>query len=171
MVAASIVPASPARAAFADQQCPEASQYVSAIALLRPDDPPQKVYEATRAATNAYETCSTRQLADGNVEPAVHYAYVRRASFGVVEARALLALNRRSEAKTVLETSKRLAAEVVDWRQNMSFGGSSKDNRASLYHDSAKDVLDAANAMLAKLEAPAPAGPAVSAPPRSSPSR
>jgi len=173
-LAVSLVPAAPAGAAFSDKQCPEASQYVEAFSQLKQADPPQKVFDAAHAVVSAYDTCQKRQLSNGNVEPGVHYAYVRLASFGIVEARALLALNRASDAKGVVETSKRFASEVYDWRQNMSAtsGSDAKDNRKSLYYDSAKDILDAANAMLAKLNAPAPApaGPALTPAPKSSPS-
>ena len=123
------------------------------------------------ATTNAYSTCAKRQLTDANVEPGVHYAQTRNAQFGIVEARALLALNRPAEAKAVLENSKRLAQEVFDWRRsgNGASDLGSRDNRPSFYHDSAKDILDAANAMLAKLNAP-PA-PAASASPAAAPHR
>jgi hypothetical protein len=173
-LAVSIVPGTPAGAAFSDSQCAEASQYVNAFSQLTQADPPQKVYDAAHAVVSAYDSCQKRQLSNGNVEPGVHYAYVRLASFGVVEARALLALNRPSDAKAVLETSKRFASEVYDWRGNMTatYSSDTKDNRKSLYYDAAKDILDAANAMLAKLNAPraAPAGPAFTPAPKMSPS-
>ena len=173
-------PAVPAAAAFSDALCPEATQYVIALGQLSQSDPPQKIYDAAHAATAAYETCAKRHLADGNVEPGVHYAYTRWSSFTIVEARALLAMNRTSEAKATLENGKRLAADVVDWRRSLGQNGgnrpgeaNSRDNRPSYYRDSAKEILDAANAMLAKLNAPqapsAPSGPALSPGPRSSP--
>ncbi|HZW53063.1 MAG TPA: hypothetical protein VFF00_03465 [Candidatus Elarobacter sp.] len=164
-------PATRADAAFSDALCPEASQYVIAMGALAQSDPPQKIYDAAHATTNAYSTCAKRQLTDANVEPGVHYAQTRNAQFGIVEARALLALNRPAEAKAVLENSKRLAQEVFDWRRsgNGASDLGSRDNRPSFYHDSAKDILDAANAMLAKLNAP-PA-PAASASPAAAPHR
>ena len=165
--------ATPAGAAtITDQLCPEASQYVNAMAQLSQTDPPQKIYDAAHAVTSAYDTCQKRHLSVGEVEPGVHYAYVRQAQYGVVEARALLALNRPGDAKAVLETSKRLAAEVYDWRRNMSFGGDSKDSRPSIYRDAAKEIVAAASEMLAKLNAPsaAPMVPMSTPAPRSSPS-
>jgi hypothetical protein len=167
------VGATPAGAAtITDQLCPEATQYVNTLADLGQNETPQKVYDASHAVTSAYETCQKRHLSNGNVEPGVHYAYTRQASYGVVEARALLALNRPGDAKSVLETSKRLASEVVDWRRNMSFGGDSKDSRPSIYRNAAKDVVSAANELLAKLNAPStpPAAPAFTPAPKSSPS-
>jgi len=172
-LAVSIVPATPADAAFSDSQCAEASQYVNAFTQLTQADPPQKVYDAAHAVVSAYDSCQKRQLSNGNVEPGVHYAYVRLASFGVVEARALLALNRPSDAKAVLETSKRFASEVYDWRNTMtSTSNDPKRNPKSLYYDAAKEILDAANGMLAKLNAPAavPAGPALTPAPKTNPS-
>jgi hypothetical protein len=55
----------------------------------------------------------------------------------------------------VLQNSRRLAGDVFDWR--------SDTKRPSNYHDAAKDIVDAADAMLAKLSAPA--SPAASAAP------
>jgi len=102
-----------ADAAFSDKLCPEATQYVIALTSVPPNDA-QKVYDAAHQTTNAYEICSRRHLADANIEPGVHYAYTREASFLVVEARALLALNRPADAKAVLEHSRRLASDVMD---------------------------------------------------------
>lgn len=146
---------------FADTVCPEAAQYVSAIGRLTRSDPPQKVLDAAHAATNAYETCARRKLADQDVEPGVHYAYTREASFSVVEARALIALNRAADAKVVLENTRRLASDVFDWRRSngANDSGGGKDTRPSLYHNSAKEILDAVNTMLATLNAPASATP------------
>jgi hypothetical protein len=161
---ASVVPAS---AAFSDQLCPEATQYVVAITSLPRNETAQKVYDAAHATTTAYDACAKRHLADANVEPGVHYAYTRQASFEVVEARALLALNRPADAKALLENAKRLAQDVFEWRRAISQKGaviasSGSDNRPSVYHDAAKEIIDSVNDMLAKL--PAPTGPASGAP-------
>jgi acyl-homoserine lactone acylase PvdQ len=159
----------PAQAAFSDQICPEATQYVVALGQLQPAPPlgnapagdsAQKVYDVARAATSAYDTCSKRHLSNGNAEPGVHYAYTREASFGILEARALLALNRPGDAKAVAQNSKRLAQEVFDWRRSIAQSGgiissSGSDNRPSIYRDAAKDIVAAADDMLAKLAAPA----------------
>jgi hypothetical protein len=158
-----------ADAAFSDQLCPEATQYVVALGTVKPTDA-QAVYAAVHAASNAYDTCSKRQLADANVEPGVHYAYTREASYEVVEARALLALNRATDAKAVAQNAKRLAQEVIDWRRSYQQSGSSivssgSDTRPSAYRDSAKDIVAAANDLLAKLaDVPAPAASATPAP-------
>ena len=134
-------------AAFSDRLCPEATQYVVALGKLTQTDTPQMVYDTAHATTNAYETCATRHLGDGKIEPQVHYAFTRQASFSIIEARALVALNRPADAKRVLQNSRRLAADVYDWR--------SDSKRPSNYHDAAKDIVDAVDAALAKLSAPA----------------
>jgi hypothetical protein len=170
-VAVLMAPASRAgaQAAFSDKLCPEATQYVVAVSTLTQKDLPQKQYDALHAAANAYDNCGKRHLASAEIEPGVHYAYTRQASFGVAEARALLALNRTADAKRALENSKRLAQDVFDWKQSYNQSGSSiassgSDNRPSVYRDLAKEVLAAANDMLAKLAAPAAAATPVPSP-------
>ncbi|HEY6236072.1 MAG TPA: hypothetical protein VIW69_13300 [Candidatus Elarobacter sp.] len=163
------VPAARADAAFSDQLCPEATKSVVALGTMSQTDPPQRQYDALHAATAAYDTCAQRKLGDAKTEPDLHYAYTREASFGIVEARALLALNRPSDAKRVLENSKRLAQDVFDWRRSVSQNGSviassGTDNRPSIYHDAAADIVAAANDMLAKLAASQATGAASPAP-------
>jgi hypothetical protein len=167
------VPAQRAAAGFSDTVCPEATQYVVVLGTLKTSDPPQKIYDAAHAATSAYDLCAKRHLGDGNTEPGVHYAYTREASFDVLEARALVALDRPADAKQLLESCRKLAQDVVDWRRSLDQNGgnspgesNAKDNRPSVYHDAAKDVLDAANAMLAKLNAAPGAATAAPAPHR-----
>ena len=68
-----------------------------------------------------------------------------------------------------IETSKRLAQDVFDWRQSIGQNGSviassGKDNRPSIYHDAAADIVAAANDMLAKLAASQASGAASPAP-------
>ena len=152
-----------AQAQFADTLCPEATQYVVALGKLTQSTPPQQVYDVAHATTSAYETCAARYLSDGKIEPQVHYAYTRQASFSIIEARALVALNRPADAKRVLQNSRRLAADVYDWRTDTNA------KRPSNYHDAAKDIVDAADAALAKLAA-APAASTAPAP-ASSPHR
>jgi hypothetical protein len=164
-VAAAVVAACAARAGaaapapFADTICPEAAQYVTTLRTLTPADPPLKISDASHAVSAAYETCAKRKLSDQDVEPGVHYAYTREAAFEVLEARALLAQNRPADAKAVLENSRRLASDVFEWRRPLGPNDAgAKDTRPSLYQSSAKDVLDAVNALLAKLNAPPASG-------------
>ena len=164
-VAVLLVPASRAgaQAAFSDRLCPEATQYVVALGKLTKDDSAQKVYDAAHATTSAYETCATRHLGDGKIEPQAHYAYTRQASFSIPEARALVALNRPADAKRVLQNSRRLAADVFDWR--------SDSKRPSNYHDAAKEIVEAADAALATLAAPASPAASGAPAPSSAPHR
>jgi len=159
-------PRAQAQAQFADTLCPEATQYVVALGKLTQTTPAQQVYDVAHATTSAYETCASRYLGNGQIEPQVHYAYTRQASFSIIEARALVALNRPAEAKRVLQNSRRLASDVFDWRTDTNA------KRPSNYHDAAKDIMDAADAMLAKLSATAPPAAATAAPaPAASPHR
>src|ERR1700681_3109766 len=100
---------------FSDQICPQATQYVLAIGKLRKDDPPQRVYDAGQAATDAYERCSKEKLSSGLREPQ-HYADARAGQFAVVAARALIALNRPDDARRELEHWRPLVQQVVDWQ-------------------------------------------------------
>jgi hypothetical protein len=175
-VAAFATSAPRADAAFSDALCPEATQYVVALGQVPPNDPPQRIYDAARATTAAYDSCAKRQLADAKIEPGVHYAYTRQASFAILEARALVALNRPSDAKAVVLNAKRLAQDVFEWRrsidQNGSYIASSRsNNQPSFYRDAAKDVIAAADDMLAKLSAVPPAATAVPAPAATGPHR
>ena len=154
-----------AQAAFSDRLCPEATQYVVALGKLTASDSAQVVYDTAHATTAAYETCATRYLGDGQIEPQVHYAHTRQASFSIIEARALVALNRPADAKRVLQNSRRLAGDVFDWRTD------SNTKRPSNYHDAAKDIVDAADAMLAKLSATATPAASGAPAPASSPHR
>ncbi len=163
-IAALGLPAVRADAAFSDKICPEATQYVVALGQLKPTDSQQAIYDAAHATTTAYDNCAKRALSNGDVEPGVHYAWTREAGFAMLEARALAALNRPADAKAVLLNAKRMAQDVYDWRRSMGQNGaviasSGSDTRPSMYRDSAKEIIAAADDMLAKLAAPAAAPP------------
>ncbi len=167
-----LVPGTRADAAFSDQLCPEATQYVVALGTMSQTDPPLKRYDALHATTRAYDTCAKRHLTNAKIEPGVHYAYTRQASFGLVEAQALIDLNRPTDAKREIENSKRLAQDVADWRQSIAQGGSNisssgSDNRPSIYREAAKEIVAKANEMLVQLAASA--APGASAAPAASP--
>jgi hypothetical protein len=160
-VAAFVLTAPPSRAGaepFSDKVCTGASQYVTALAALSTSES-QKVYDAAHATTGAYETCGKRYLADGSTQSA-QYAYTRQAYYGLIEARALLALNRTSDAKAVLESGKRLVTEVLEW----SGSGPGTGRMRSVYRPAAKDILDDTTAMLAQVKAAAVATAAPAAP-------
>ena len=154
---------------FKDTICPEATQYVMAVGRARSDDPPQRIYDVAQAAANAYERCSKQKLSYGFRE-AQHYADTRGSAFAVVAARALIALNRADEARRELESWRPLAQQVVDWQTEtqttvqghrptggdlQSPGGGSvsgSDHRKSMYHESAKEIVAAIDAELAKID-------------------
>ena len=100
---------------FSDKICPEATQYVLAVGKLRKDDPPKQIYDASQAATDAYERCSKEKLSNGFRE-AQHYADTRAGQFAVVAARALVALNRPDDARKELQHWRPLVQQVVDWQ-------------------------------------------------------
>jgi hypothetical protein len=152
---------------FSDTICPEGTQYVLAVGKLRKDDPPQRVYQAAQAATDAYERCSRDKLSYGFRE-AQHYADTRASQFAVVAARALVALNRPADARRELEHWRPLAQQVVDWQsesttsaqghaphgdlQNDVAHVNASDHRASMYHDSAKEIVEAIDTEIAKID-------------------
>jgi hypothetical protein len=145
---------------FSDTICPEGTQYVLAVGKLRVDDPPQRIYDAAHAASEAYARCSSQKLAYGFRE-AQHYADVRSAQFGVVAARALVALGRLDEARSLLQHDRALAQNVADWITdptafnsadvNGSAVATGSDKRPSMYRESAKDIVTAADEALAEI--------------------
>jgi hypothetical protein len=160
---------------FSDVICPEATQYVMAVGKMRNDDPPQKIYDVSQAAADAYARCSKDKLSNGFRE-AQHYADTRGAGFAVVAARALVALKRTDEARAQLQAHRLLAQNVVDWQTETmtpSQGHSpgthgdpavahdtnalGSDHRPSMYRAAAKDVVVAIDALLASINGLPPA--------------
>ena len=140
---------------YADALCPESVQRVQAMTKMKASDPPAAVYEAVRAAMDAYQTCLERQLGDANIEPGVHYAQLREAQFGVLAARALVGLGRVEDARSELERDRKLAQNVAEWQYSNSGSniGTSQGTygQNSVYHDTAKEIVAAADAALARL--------------------
>lgn len=146
--------------AFSDTICPEGTQYVLAVGKVRTDDPPQRIYDAAHAASEAYARCSSQKLAYGFRE-AQHYADVRSAQFAVVAARALVAMGRLDEARSMLTYHRARAQQVAEWiteptAQNSAHANGSAvatagDNRASMYRESAKEIVLAADEQLAEI--------------------
>lgn len=151
---------------FSDTICPEAVPYVIDVGKLRKDDPPQRVYDAAQAATDAYERCS-RDKIFSNVREAQNYADTRAAGFAFAAARALVALNRGDDARRELAFWRPLVQQVVDWKsetqsviQPNARGADvtpqaatvpTSDHRHSLYYDAAKAVVAAIDAELARI--------------------
>ena len=145
---------------FKDAICPEGTRYVLEVGKIRTDDPPERIYAAAHAAAQAYATCSTQKLAYGFRE-AQHYADVRRAGFGVVAARALIAMRRFDEARAELVSDRVMAQNVIDWMTETQAYGSANvhveqvaiagDHRPSMYRAAARDVVASADEALAEL--------------------
>ncbi|MEA2785604.1 MAG: hypothetical protein QOF71_1708 [Candidatus Eremiobacteraeota bacterium] len=152
--------ASAAAPGFTDAICPEGTRYVLEVGKMRTDDPPERIYAAAHAAAQAYATCSTQKLAYGFRE-AQHYADVRRAGFGIVAARALIAMRRFDEARAELVRDREMAQNVVDWITETQAYGSANvhveqvaiagDHRPSMYRAAARDVVVSADEALAEL--------------------
>ena len=154
--------ASATEAHFSDVICPEATQYVLALGKLRTVDAPQQIYDATQRASEAYARCSSQKLANGFRE-AQHYADVRSAQFGVVAARALIALGRREAARAELLRCRALAQNVADWfTETEAFQSADRDghavtvnsdHRPSMYRVSAREIVESADEALSELDA------------------
>ena len=168
IIACSFGPVSAEAPAFKDAICPEATQYVLAVGKLTKDDPPQRIYEGAQGASDAYQRCSKEKLSSGNPE-GQHYADTRGSSFAVLAARALIALNRPEDARRELTQWRPLAQQVVDWRSGSVASAqghapvgemqgdvasvSRGDHRNSVYRDSAKEIVVAIDAELARIDA------------------
>ena len=158
--AATAVPSAAVQPGFSDTICPEGTQYVLAVGKVRVDDPPQRIYDVAHAASEAYARCSSQKLAYGFRE-AQHYADVRSAQFGVIAARALVALGRLDEARALLLHDRALAQNVADWitdptafnsaHVNGSAVATGSDKRPSMYQESAKEIVTAADEALAEI--------------------
>jgi hypothetical protein len=145
---------------YSDQVCPEAAAPVIALQGLTTGSPPQKIYEAAKAAASAFDTCGKQKLGNQDIEPGAHYAFTREAQFGVLEARALIALGRADDAVAELRHDRALAADVADWQaalHGVDPGVSvPSDSRYSRFRASAQAVVEAADAELKRLASPAP---------------
>lgn len=153
-------PASSAVPGFKDTICPEGTQYVIEVGKLRIDDPPQRIFAAAHAASQAYATCSGQKLSYGFRE-AQHYADVRSAQFGVVAARALIAMRRYDEARTELQRDRAAAQNVADWiAETEAFNSAdvngsavtiAGDRRPSMYRESAREIVLSADQALTEI--------------------
>ena len=145
---------------FTDAICPEGTHYVLEVGKLRVDDAPERIYAAAHAAAQAYATCSSQKLSYGYRE-AQHYADVRRAGFGVVAARALVAMRRYDEARAELLHDRAVAQNVADWlTETEAFGTANVhieqvvvagDHRPSMYRASAREIVLSADEALAEV--------------------
>jgi len=149
-----VAPAARAAERYSDAICPEATAKVVEFTDLgaQPKINLLDLRTATHAVVDRYDSCAKQKLSDGYIEPKMHYAQTRQASFLVVAARLEAKIQDYGAAQTDLDLAKTLASEVVEWTpasqvsssSNRASGNSSTrstDTRPSYYHDSAKDIL------------------------------
>ena len=159
----SSVPSAYAAERFSDVVCPQATQKVNEYNDMGTQQKINLVElrDHTHAVIERYDDCARQKLSDGYIEPKMHYAQTRAASFLVVAARIEATIHDYDSAQTDLNRAKSLASEVADWRP---FDTRSRA-RPSLYEESAREILASipeAQALIPKLEiqppttAPAP---------------
>ena len=157
LVASACAVAGAAEPGFSDTICPEATQYVLAVGKLRKDDPPQRIYDAAQAATDAYQRCSRGQAV---VRISRGAALRRHARLGLRRRRRPRARraepSRRCPARTgavapARAAGRRLAERDADDRPRPCTRAATSratsprstrgDHRKSMYHDSAKEIV------------------------------
>ena len=159
----------PAQAAerFSDVICPQATPKVVEFTEMGAQAKINLVdlRNLTHAVVDRYDDCAKQKLSDGYVEPKMHYAQTRAASFLVIAARIEARIQDYDGAQADLNRAKDLASEVSEWRpvDLRSY------SRPSYYQDSAKEILASlpdVQTMIPKLqvqptaENPAPRPPA-----------
>jgi hypothetical protein len=167
----------PAGAAPKDAYCPEAAAKVEAFSALATANDPAKIAAAAADAAEVYRGCALSATSVGNIEPAVNYDQTRVAQFEFAQARALLLLNKPTEAVRLFRDARMLADRVAAWtpsgmvyinsnRPGVSDSALNRDRKPSSYQKNALAIRDAADAQLAQLGA----SPEPSAQPAPSPS-
>ena len=169
VLACAIAGAVPAHAAerFSDVICPQATPKVVEFTEMGAQAKINLVdlRNLTHAVVDRYDDCAKQKLSDGYVEPKMHYAQTRAASFLVIAARIEAKIQDYDGAQADLNRAKDLASEVSEWRpvDLRSY------SRPSYYQDSAKEILASlpdVQTMIPKLqvqptaENPAPRPPA-----------
>jgi hypothetical protein len=174
----------PAAERFSDQICPQATLKVIAFTEMgaQPKINLGDLRKVTHEVVDRYDDCTKQKLADGYIEPKMHYAQTRAASFLVVAARVEANMTDFDTAQADLDRARSLATEVRDWTpmsqsystSNMAAGMSSDRNtskRESDYKEAAKAILVSipeAQALIPKLQVqPAAGAPAPKPPTRS----
>jgi hypothetical protein len=133
-----------------DTICPAAVAPLKVIYALPDLEDATKVSDAARNVVRVYESCMTKQLADGMREPGVNYAAVREAQFQVILGNALFKLQNYDDAHAAFAEAHRLSTLVVDWDPgNIS---RTVGKRQSEFHDDALNVQRSADVALARLE-------------------
>lgn len=147
-----------------DAICPTAVPPMVALNAGDQTDP-AKFFAAATTVIDAYKTCASTALSQGQTEPQGHYDQVKEAQFEILAARALVAQGRLADAKSLLSHARKLVDDVVNWRtgglnysasNNANVGNSTNRNSLSSlksrFADAASDVRDAADADLKSLD-------------------
>lgn len=166
--------AAPAAERFSDPLCPQATLKVIEFTEIgaQPKINLADLRKVTREVVDRYDDCTKQKLADGYIEPKMHYAQTRAASFLVVVARVEANMTDFDAAQTDLDRAQSLATEVRDWTpmsqsyttSGTAAGMSSDRNtsrRDSDYKESAKAILasiPAAQALIPKMQVQPAAG-------------
>lgn len=161
-----VVAVAPAMAAerFSDVICPQATAKVIDYTEMGQQKKINliELRDLTHAVVDRYDDCAKQKLADGYIEPKMHYAQTRAASFLVVAARIEARLQDYDTAQADLDRAKSLASEVADWRPQSSLAASGTSSvRPSLYETSAKEILAAipeVQTLIPKLQVQPPSG-------------
>ena len=158
------LPAAGAAERYSDAICPQATskvvefQEMGAQAKINLVD----LATLTHGVVDRYDDCVKQKLSDGYIEPKMHYAQTREASFLVIAARLEAKMQDYGNAQSDLDRAKSLANEVYEWRPQSSLAASTTSRiRPSDYANSAKEILDSINdaqGSIPKLQVQPPAG-------------
>lgn len=171
MSAAGAATAGAAPAPPADTLCPTAVPKLVAFRDASAGNDLRKIAEAARSAADAYQRCLSD--AQGNsgvaVEPMINYDKVREAQFLVVVGRVLLTQGESTEGIQALKDARQLAVDVADWQPasqawvasnvvgHENAASRNTDRNGSRYQETAREIRDAADAALARVQATKPA--------------
>jgi len=155
VLAYALAGAVPAQAAdrFSDVICPQATPKVVEFTEMgaQPKINLVDLRNLTHAVVDRYDDCAKQKLSDGYIEPKMHYAQTRAASFLVIAARIEAKIQDYDGAQADISRARDLASEVSEWRpvDLRSY------SRPSYYQDSAKEILASlpdVRAMIPKLQ-------------------
>ena len=173
VLACAIAGAVPAQAAerFSDVICPQATPKVVEFTEMGAQAKINLVdlRNLTHAVVDRYDDCAKQKLSDGYVEPKMHYAQTRAASFLVIAARIEAKIQDYDGAQVDLNRAKDLASEVAEWRPQSSRAADTTSRvRPSYYEESAKEILASlpdVQTMIPKLQVQPTAGNPAPLPP------
>ncbi len=151
-------PAGVRAAEFSDTICPQATPKVIEFTEMgaQPKINLADLRKVTHEVVDRYDDCAKQKLADKYIEPKMHYAQTRSASYLVVAARVEASMTDFESAQSDLDRAKFLAAEVSDWTpMSQSYSSSNKTGLSSDHNTSKRDsdYKEAAKAILASIPA------------------